>query len=138
MWFWENYPCVSKPKYIEDLYVSKFAFHFYELIVCVFFHRQNRDFPEMILHHITTIALIVISFNVHYMVPGAIIMLVHDTSDIFILLCRMAKELAGDLTIAISWVVMFLTWCYLRLYYYPDRIIKVFFYEMWTHPHFFV
>ena len=136
--FWLNYPCVSKPKYLEDVYVAKFAYHFYELVICALFHRKNRDFPELILHHITTIVLIILSFTGQHMVPGSTIMLIHDASDIFILICRIARELGNDLVLILSWLVMFSCWCYLRLYYYFDRIIKVWIFDIWYNKHYFI
>ena len=33
--YYANYPCITKPRYIEDLYVFKLSYHLYELFYCV-------------------------------------------------------------------------------------------------------
>ena len=136
--FFKNYPCEIKPKYLDDVFFVKFAYHIFELGDCLIFHRQSRDFSEMILHHIITTFLISISCTSNQMVIGAAIMLVHDTSDIFVIICKLSKDLASDFSIILCWLMMFGSWAYLRLYYFPFHLISAFYYGQKNNPHFFI
>lgn len=107
-----------------------FAYHFYELLFVLSFNREKRDFSEMFLHHVTAIALIVVSFNINFLLPGSVIMLLHDVTDIFVSIARIAQHTCSDAVVAVCWISMFISWCYLRLYYFPERIIKVYYNEM--------
>ena len=35
--YYPNYPCISKPRYLDDFYVLKLSYHLYELLYCVIF-----------------------------------------------------------------------------------------------------
>lgn len=62
-------------------------------------------------------------------------MLLHDATDIFVCLAKIARDCASDTTLKLSWIFMFVSWIYLRLYYFPDRILKVYYLEMYDNPH---
>ena len=86
----KNYPCIQTPKYMNDVYIIMFGYHFYELIFVCLFNREKKDFSVMLLHHIATISLILISFSVNFLLPGSIILLLHDFSDILVCITRIA------------------------------------------------
>jgi ceramide synthetase len=78
----------------------------------------------MFLHHVATVTLIIVSYNVNFLLPGSVIMLLHDVSDFFLSLSIISYFCGSDKLLISSMVAMFASWIYLRLYYFPDRIIK--------------
>lgn len=121
--YWKDFPCVPQPSYIEDLYLIMSAYHLYELIFTLLFNRKRRDFSEMFLHHVATLGLIAVSFNTANIIAGANIMLLHDFTDIFVTFIRCVQFSTNDKLIKTSWGLMFISWVYFRLYYFPTRII---------------
>lgn len=91
--YFQNYPCQPLPVYMDDFYVMKFAYHFFEFIVAVSFHRSRRDFSEFLLHHIMTMVLISYSYYTNYMPIGMVIMFTMDFSDIFIATFKLAVDI---------------------------------------------
>ena len=86
--YFTNYPCQKLPKYIDDLYIMKFAYHFFELLNASLLHRHRRDFSEFLLHHIITLVLVSSSYYLNLIPIGAAIMLTMDFSDIFVALFK--------------------------------------------------
>jgi TLC domain len=44
--------------------------------------RRRADFPEYLLHHFVTFALILFSYALNYMPIGAAVMILHDVTDL--------------------------------------------------------
>lgn len=133
---WTNYPCVQFPRYLEEYYVIKFSYHFYDLMICLIFYRNKWDFPELFLHHTATMALITVSYNINFLIPGAIIMLLHDYTDVCVLIAKIGRDnFSKSWMLKIAWLNMVTMWAYLRLYYFPSRIMVVYYHEMYNNPH---
>lgn len=115
-YYWNNFPCQKMPHYLDDIYVIKMAFHTYELAYSVLYQSKRRDFSENFLHHIVTIVLIVHSYSASVIPVGAVIMLVHDFSDVFVTLFRICVETQPFNIIAIVYIVFIIVWSYCRLY----------------------
>lgn len=90
--FFINYPCQTVPRFLDDLYVIKLAYHFYEAILTLAFHRNRRDFAEFMLHHLLTIALVSYSYFTNCLPVGSIVMILMDFTDIFVAMFKMAVD----------------------------------------------
>jgi signal transduction histidine kinase len=101
------------------------------MIYTLIYHRERRDFSEFMLHHILTCALISYSYTFNFLPYGAIIMLIHDASDIFVSAFRACLDVAGLSTFAPVYFMMIFTWIYFRLYYFPFKLITNL-YEQYT------
>lgn len=81
-----NLPCRHRdiPPINETVlcYYLLYGARYVQAIVSVLLEHRRKDFVEMIVHHITTIALIGLSFSVGYIRVGAIIMLIFDPADV--------------------------------------------------------
>lgn len=78
---------------MDDFYVMKFAYHFFEFVLAVSFHRNRRDFSEFVLHHILTMVLIGCSYSTNNLPIGMVIMFTMDFSDIFIATFKLAVDI---------------------------------------------
>ena len=96
MVYFKNYPCQPVPQYFDNLYVFKYGYHFYELVNTALFGRGGRDFPEYILHHLVTIALIAVSYSTNSLPIGGAVLVVHDFTDVFISLFKLVADIASS------------------------------------------
>ncbi|CDW81302.1 lag1 longevity assurance [Stylonychia lemnae] len=118
-----NYPCQPLPKYLDDFYLLKLAYHAYELFYSMIYHRGRLDFPEYVFHHIVTLALIVKSYSINYLPIGAIIMLLHDLSDIFLSIFKLCCDVLPMKIQMTSYFIMLTSWIYLRMWFFPVNVI---------------
>lgn len=123
--FFQNYPCQPLPRFLDDLYVIKLAYHSYETMLTLAFHRGRRDFAEFLFHHILTIALVLYSYSSNFMPVGSVVMIVMDFTDIFVAMFKMAVDVNEAMQNAL-FALMFLTWSYYRIYYYSVWVIYPF------------
>jgi hypothetical protein len=121
--YFRNYPCITTPTYFDDLYVFKMGYHFYELVNTLLFGRSRRDFPEYILHHTVTIALIVVSYYTNCLPIGGAVLIVHDFTDIFVSLFKLVVDLTSDKVQGTIIVINLILWVYLRLWFFPIYVI---------------
>lgn len=52
---------------------------------------RRKDWLESMIHHIATVALLVYSYHVNFTRVGVMIILVHDSSDIFLEAAKLAR-----------------------------------------------
>lgn len=124
--FFANYPCQVLPPFLDDFYIVKFAYHFYECLNASLFHRNRRDFSEHFFHHLLTIVLISYSYFTNVIPIGAVIMLVMDFSDIFVCIFKMTVDVSDALQFP-AFLGMLFSWIYLRMWHFPMYLIK----EIW-------
>jgi acyl-CoA-dependent ceramide synthase len=79
--------------YLDDFYIIKFAYHFFEFVNASLFHRNRRDFSEFLIHHILTMVLISYSYLSNFLPMGMVIMFTMDFSDIFVATFKLAVDL---------------------------------------------
>ena len=97
-------------------------------------HRNRRDFSEFLLHHIVTIALVLVSYCTNFLPIGTVVMFVMDFSDIFIALFKMCVDV-NEIIQNCVFFVMLATWFIARIYYFPVFVIKGFYEQAWNHNH---
>ncbi len=61
--YFANHPCQKIPLYLDSFYIVKMAYHCYELLSTLAFDMKRPDFPEYMLHHFLTFALILFSYS---------------------------------------------------------------------------
>ena len=93
--YFKDYPCQPIPAYLDDFYVFKISFHLYELSHTLLLDRNRLDFPEYVLHHLMTWALIHVSYAMNIIPVGAAVMLVHDLSDIPMCIVKLVVDITS-------------------------------------------
>ena len=91
--YFKNYPCREVPKYLDDFYIFKISYHFYELAHTLLYQRQRSDFPEYVLHHLLTWSLIFFSYSLNMQAMGCIVMLVHDITDLAVTMFKLTIDI---------------------------------------------
>lgn len=117
--------------------ISQAMFFYYHIELGCYIHQllwtevSRSDSVEMIVHHIVTISLIVLSFLTKFMRIGAVILLIHDLADVFLESAkvfnymaraentRWMKDYIVDPLFGVFAVTFFIT----RLVIYPRNIL---------------
>jgi hypothetical protein len=134
--YFKHYPCPSVPKFLDDFYVVKLSYHGYEMLYTLAFHRGRRDFPEYVLHHLVTLALILFSYSINQLTLGSIIMLIHDISDTTVSIFKLTCDVASTKVQLFTYILMIVSWIYFRLWFFPLYLIKGYIDEAFHSSHY--
>jgi len=84
---------------------------------------KRKDFVEMFIHHLTTIALLCFSWTCNLTRAGALVLLVHDFADAFLEAAKLFHYAKYSTTCDIVFGVFSVTWVVTRLGLFPSWII---------------
>lgn len=104
-------------------YVVEMAFYC-SLLISQFSDIRRKDFIEMFVHHIATVMLISGSYITNFTEIGAVIMLVHDISDVFLEFAKMAKYAKLENTTTVGFILLSIAFVMTRLVILPFFVIR--------------
>lgn len=91
VWFYNmegvyaNMPHLTLDAYFKFYYLLQAAYWTQQAMVLVLgLEAPRKDFKELIMHHIITLALIFLSYRFHFTYMGIVIYTTHDVSDFFL------------------------------------------------------
>ena len=114
--FYENYPHKSHDIYFKIYYLGQAAFWVQQSVILILqLEKPRKDFKELVLHHIITIALIWCSYRFHFTWMGLAVYITMDVSDFFLALSKTLNYLDSPIT-APFFVLFIGVWVYLRHY----------------------
>lgn len=112
--FYETYPHYTHDWYFKIYYLGQAAFWVQQLVVLVLqLEKPRKDFYELILHHVITIALIWCSYRFHFTWMGIAVYVTMDVSDFFLATLKTLNYIELPLT-GPFFVVFVFVWVYLR------------------------
>ncbi len=126
-------PCPDKYDHDDDVvlfYVLQLAIWMWTALSCFILEERRKDYVEMMVHHVVTIALVATSLQYNNLSTGVLVLLVHDGSDVVLDLMKMAnylklEGLRNGFAVELLFIVnTYVSWPYLRLYYFPLVIAK--------------
>lgn len=123
-YYFVNYPCQKLPKYLDEFYLFKLSYHFFELAFTTIKQSDRPDFPEYFFHHFMTWSLIFFSYSLNMMPVGAAVMILHDVSDLSVTLFKLTIDWTSIYLQSFTYGSMLVVWMYLRLWYFPGYVIK--------------
>lgn len=122
MWFfktrplYEHYPHKTHDWLFKVYYLGQAAFWVQQSVVLILqLEKPRKDYHELILHHIITIALIWLSYRFHFTWMGLEIYVTMDVSDFFLATSKTLNYLDSILTGPFLVLFVFI-WIYLRHY----------------------
>lgn len=122
---YKDFPFQKKAPFLDVYYMIGLGFHF-ESLVSHTLSKPRNDYVEMMLHHVVTVFLIFLSYMSNYSNLGAIVLFLHDWSDICVSVTRSLMDLSINSLIPFSsFIIMITVWGYTRLYVLPFEITKV-------------
>ncbi|KAI5951073.1 LAG1 [Candida jiufengensis] len=111
-----DYPHKSHEIYFKVFYLGQAAFWVQQSVVLILqLEKPRKDFKELVLHHIITIALIWCSYRFHFTWIGIEVFITMDVSDFFLALSKTLNYLDSQLT-GPFFVFFIGVWVYLRHY----------------------
>ena len=118
---------------MELFYGIQFGSHLYDLVWQILFvDRKEKKYYEFLLHHLMAWLLIFFSFSLNFTSVGVIVLLLHDSSDIFLILGRWVLDLKwkSNVVIAIVYVLTLIVWFYTRIVLMSGCMMKSTYYFM--------
>ncbi len=116
-----NWPSTST-KNLEMYFMIQLGIHFFSLFEMIVIKRKiERKFYEYMLHHTVAASLILFSTTSNQIAAGAMILIVHDASDILIAFTRAFIETKFDnkRMSTIVYMMATLIWIWMRIIVYP-------------------
>ncbi|XP_021951638.1 ceramide synthase 2 [Folsomia candida] len=118
---WYNFPHHSIPFDLKAYYLFEFSMY-WSLLITISMDVKRKDFWEMFAHHVVTLTLMALGWFVNLTRMACIILLLHDTSDIFLEAAKMGtyvkKKTFADVTFSLFAIV----WIITRLWIFPFYI----------------
>eukprot|EP00042_Codosiga_hollandica_P028714 m.152275 g.152275 ORF g.152275 m.152275 type:complete len:658 (+) comp52849_c0_seq9:2752-4725(+) len=118
---WVGLPVHDMPVDLRIFYYLKFGF-FAALLASI--DSKRKDYAEMMLHHLATIGLIVTSWASGMYRIAALILFLHDISDIFLEAAKIGLYLKKKGLADISFALFAIVFAVSRLYYYPVIAVR--------------
>ncbi|CAG8379700.1 unnamed protein product [Penicillium salamii] len=75
--------------------------------------KPRKDFRELVMHHVVTLALIALSYRFHFAYMGIAIYITHDISDFFLAVSKSLHYYAPDIMMPF-YAASIVSWVYLR------------------------
>ncbi|XP_023312988.1 ceramide synthase 6-like [Anoplophora glabripennis] len=97
---------------------------YWSLCVSQFFDVRRKDFWQMFIHHIAAILLMSLSWMVNVFRIGCLVLVVHDSADIFLEGAKMAKYAGYQKLCDAIFAILTVLWILTRLVIYPFWIIR--------------
>lgn len=114
--FYTSYPHKTHDWYFKVYYLGQAAFWVQQSVVLILqLEKPRKDFKELVLHHIVTIALIWCSYRFHFTWIGIAIYVTMDVSDFFLATSKTLNYLDSPITGGFFAIFVFV-WIYLRHY----------------------
>mmetsp|Transcript_4972 Transcript_4972/g.10893 ORF Transcript_4972/g.10893 Transcript_4972/m.10893 type:complete len:320 (-) Transcript_4972:287-1246(-) len=120
----EGYPFQLISEEFRFYYCLATGYHASELLFQLAFERDRPDLAEMLLHHMTTLFLLVFSYMMNFARVGSLVLFVHDVSDVPTYLAKIFVDSKYKVMTFLCLLMMLASWGYLRLYVFPMYIIN--------------
>ncbi|KAK5119026.1 hypothetical protein LTR62_000237 [Meristemomyces frigidus] len=113
---YEGFPHRAHEACFKAYYLLQAAYWAQQAIVLMLqLEKPRKDFRELVLHHIVTLALIGLSYRFHFTYVGVAVYVTHDLSDLFLATAKTLNYLDHWATSGFFAVFVFI-WAYLRHY----------------------
>jgi len=133
--FWEGLPYQSQSRKVVIYYMIQFGSALCTFILQFKQNRTRNSYGEFLLHDMATLILLIISFLNNYLRMGAVVLFLHDISDIFSYGCKIYVDTKHIKITLFFYVSLVLTWFWTRLYVFPFQVIlQCFTNNIWARP----
>jgi len=127
---WKLYPNIPpmEPTLIA-FYLFQFGFYWHTLYSHFTIEVERSDYWPLLFHHVVTILLIYVSYNLGFYRIGLLVLVIHDTNDVFLEIGKSYVYRKNDFMIKLTFATMMISWVITRLTIFPFMIIKSTMYE---------
>ncbi|KAK1798552.1 hypothetical protein P4O66_006845 [Electrophorus voltai] len=126
---WTAYPKQSILESQYWYYILEMSFY-WSLLLSITFDVKRKDFKEQIIHHLATLTLLAFSWCANYIRVGTLVMLVHDSSDVFLESAKVLNYAKWEKTCNSLFALFAVVFMVTRLIIFPFWIIHC----TWVYP----
>ncbi|KAI0128115.1 longevity assurance proteins LAG1/LAC1 [Hypoxylon sp. NC0597] len=113
---YEAFPHRTHCAELKFYYLFQAAFWTQQALVMLLgMEKKRKDYKELVVHHIVTIALIGLSYRFHFTYMGFAVYITHDISDFFLAISKSLNYIGSPLQ-GPSFSLCIIMWTYLRHY----------------------
>ncbi|KAG2429637.1 hypothetical protein HXX76_010867 [Chlamydomonas incerta] len=106
-------------------YCAETGFYLQAIHFLAFHEERRKDWLESMIHHVVTSGLLLYSYALNFTRVGVVVILIHDVSDIFLEMAKLARYADREPTIGTpAFVVFFLSWVACRVVIFPLFVIR--------------
>jgi hypothetical protein len=128
---WYGYPKQHVTADIWWYYMLELSFY-WSLVLSLFMDTRRKDFTEMIVHHISTITLMSMSWSANMVRVGTLVLCVHDAVDYIMEFGKLTKYCKYHRFADAVFVLFTIVWLLTRLTIYPFWILRSTLFEATT------
>lgn len=118
---------------LKLFYMCQCGFYLYSIGALVTWETRRKDFAVMMSHHVITVILIGCSYLTSFFRIGAIILALHDASDVFMEAAKVFKYSERELAASVFFGFFAISWLLLRLIFFPFWVIRASSYDVQDH-----
>ncbi|KAL2537532.1 LAG1 longevity assurance-like protein 2 [Forsythia ovata] len=118
---WPNQELKSPLKFI---YMCQCGFYIYSIAALLIWETRRKDFSVMMSHHVITVILIGYSYITRFFRIGAVVLALHDASDVFLEAAKVFKYSEKELGASVCFGLFAISWLVLRLVFFPFWVIR--------------
>lgn len=129
---WINYPHQNLTTGVALYYMIQLSCY-WSMMFSQFQDVKRKDFLEMFVHHVVTIALISFSWIVNLVRIGSLILILHDVADVFMEAAKICKYARWQRACDALFAFFVVVWSVSRLFIFPFYILKSLIFESKLH-----
>jgi len=118
---WYNYPFHPLDPTVWWHYMLEMAFY-WSLFFTQFFDVKRKDFWEMFIHHVATLALLTLSWSNHMHRMGSLVLIVHDFADHWLEMAKLLRYAGWAKSCDACFGIFTLVWAFSRLGLFPSWV----------------
>lgn len=116
---------IQTPPGIHCYILFTYGYHVHDFIRHAFFAEVDNDWREMLLHHISALALYPGFIFSNVMGIGVVLAWLHDIADIFANITRLFNIIDWPVTGVVTFIMVMIVWAYTRLMILPTYIYYI-------------
>lgn len=109
---------------LKFIYMCQCGFYIYSIAALLMWETRRKDFSVMMSHHVVTVILISGSYISSFFQIGAVILALHDASDVFLEAAKVFKYSGSELGASVFFGFFAVSWLVLRLIFFPFWVIR--------------
>lgn len=114
-----NYPQETMSFEVKVYILVQYSFYFHALFVVGVLETRRKDYVEMCVHHVATIALMSMARATLWLNIAVTILVLHDFSDIFLYLAKVLNYCQFDNVTTLAFAIFAVSFAVARLFYFP-------------------
>ncbi|CAC5357052.1 unnamed protein product [Mytilus coruscus] len=124
-----DWPAQSVSNDVYWYYLIELGFYL-SAVYMLFTDHKRKDFTELIIHHVVTIFLLVLSFSYNLLRAGTLVLCIHDQVDYLLAMAKIAIYCKKPMVADTLFVLFILVWIITRLGIYPYVILYTIFIDL--------